>query len=176
VQLAVGCGIVAFRAAAVTRGATRRKRARWSRAARLSAPLVLPATLLAICGVAAFGGWPAPSVTLLALAGAPAAAGAALLLISGRLEGRGRWHMARLVTRAGGQLAGWGCAAAIASLVGVTALGLAAPSRLGMGVAAVAWSAAGTVALLTGLSAKPRPGGGFAALTYAAGWLALTLV
>jgi len=171
-QLLLGCTLVGMYAARRTalRSGPRRPRARWARSARLLRPLLLPSGALAGIGLLAR---PVPDgLTWLAVAGAPAAAGCALLIAGGRLERRGRWRRARLVTRSGGLLVALGSAAALLTLTVLSLPARALPPTL---VAGAAWAVATSVGLLTGLSGKPRPGDAFAGAFYLTGWVSLLL-
>jgi hypothetical protein len=108
---------------------------------------------------------PAPLFLAPFLAGT---AGCLLLLAAGRRYVRGRLEPARRL----GRRAGWILLAGD-GLLGLLAAGAAlgrppAPSWTGL-AGAVLLLAAGAVGLLGGLSGKPRPADGFAALLHAAG-------
>lgn len=98
-----------------------------------------------------------PWLILVAIPLALGVAGAATLVRAGRLEAAGRLDVSRVETRRGGfRLATGSAGCAIAAFVSGGPL----PGAL--------FLAAGSTALLAGLSRKPRPSGSFASLLFAA--------
>jgi hypothetical protein len=176
------------------RTSTRRRRASWMDGARSLRwlPLLAVVALVAVAGlrVAALRGAapgtfdPWPSSIAFLVAGAPAAAGGWLLVHAGLRERGGRVRKARREVRLGGVLVAAGAFAQLfvvwgdllfrrafcrAIVVDTHGAGLALVG--GMLLAGVA----SFVAILAALTGKPRPGGRWAALLYAAAVIGFVL-
>ena len=167
-QLALG-GLLLCLAAPLFRRATRRRRARWARAARAVRLPLLGAALVTLALAAVEGAPPAIGELPWLLLGAVAAAGCHTLLLGGRLERVGSLTVSRGQARLGGGLLALGALL----LCGTAAFSAVVHGRLGPGPAAglLLLGLAGTAGLLAGLSRKPRPGGGVGVLCYVGGQL-----
>jgi hypothetical protein len=167
-QYVVGTAIVVLCAAAlrVRRTAARRNRVKWSRGARsllraVSLPLAiaLAGTWLPLRPVDS--GWPLGLI----VSGSLATAGCYLLYGAGRLERGGRLRLARRQARLAGDTMSLGILLLV--LWFFVWRGAAGPNTALIGAAALVIAAA--LALLAGLSGKPRPTGHAAALLYLSG-------
>jgi hypothetical protein len=166
VTFALGAGITA------ARRARRHTRVVWWAAAR-SMRIAAPVAGAAAIGIAAAAPssatvWPAPVGFL--VSGALPTAGAWVLLASGRLEAAGRLSRSRRLARFGG------LAMCAGGLLQLAFLVLTMEPRAGafspvIGASFLALAGSGCVALLTGLSGKPRPSGWFAVALYVGGIL-----
>jgi hypothetical protein len=168
VQYVVGTAVVFVCAAAlrVRRTAARRIRVKWGRGARALLRAVSLPLAIAVAGTwltlrPVDSGWPVGLI----VSGSLATTGCYLLYGAGRLERSGRLRIARRQARLAGETMSLGILLLVLWLV--VRRGAAGPDTVLIGAAALVIAAA--LALLAGLSGKPRPTGHAAALLYLSG-------
>ena len=167
IALGVALGDLAFSIAGpfgARRARTRRRRAAWL-AATWASRRALPWSIAAASVTAATLAWRTEvNLSLTATLGGTAVLGVRLTVQAGRLEARGRRTVAVVLARLAGQVA----------FVGATAFALA--GALAHPVPACFLALGGWVALLAGLSGKPRPAGALALALCATGLVSLVLL